>query len=284
MQCLAEYLERTSLKTECHLFTEKDTLEEYLKNNELEVLLLGEEVDCKQIDYLEHVKNQLIFTEYPFEKAEATEGKIFKYQSAEKILEVIFEQCLKEDIWEKGKNQFKGETRFYGIYRLFESSSVMLEEVLIKKVGEEKTLILDMGLFDGISAKSQKGSGMSELLFYLKQQTEKIARKIPGLIQEWRGADYISAVEDYRDLYGITRKEMELFLQILSENTEYENIIFDLGFLGESTLYLLGQCDCVYLRKPQNQWEENQRDGFLRLLQREHMEKLVEKMEYVTIN
>ena len=282
MQLLADYLEKNSSKAECHLFTGKDTLEEYLKCNELEVLLLGEEVDYKHIDYLEHVKNQLILTEEPIEQGEAIDGRVFKYQPAGKICEEILNRFLKQDFLEKEKHGFKRETKFYGIYRLFENGPSTLEEVLGKEVPERNTLILDMGLFDGNFSSEEKGQGMSEVLFYLKQKSEKAARKLPGVIREWNGRDYISAVEDYRDLYGIARKEMDLLFRILTESTVYENVIFDVGFLGETTLYLLERCEYVFLKQPQNQWEENQRDGFIRLLKRENMDKVLNKLRYVT--
>lgn len=281
MRLLADYLERNSPKVECHLFTGKDTLEEYLKRNELDVLLLGEEVETDRVKSWENVKKQLIFTEEPVEKSETASGRIFKYQSAGEIMEMIFEQFLKLDSGVAKKKEFHGKVRFYGVFRLFENDSKILEGLLQREAAEGKTLILDFGYFSGISITGKKEKGMTELLFYLKQKTEKTARKLSGLIQEWKGVDYLPAVGDYRDLYGVTKKEVELLLQILSENTEYENVIFDIGFLGEATLYLLGKCEYVFLRQPQNQWEENKKEGFLQLLQRENMQSVVEKMDYL---
>ncbi len=283
MQLLADYLEQFNSKVESHLFTQKDSLEKYLKENEVEVLLLGEEVDGNQISYLEHAKHRLVLSEEPIETGESMETKIFKYQPAPRLVEEIFERVLKVDSGLKEKRRIKGKVRFYGIYRLWKNDSLILEQILAKEVPAGKSLIIDMGIFSGFMATEQRNSGLSELLFYLKQQTEKIVRKLSGLIQEWQGVDYLCPVEDYRDLYGITREEMELLLHILSENTDYENVIFDLEFPGEASLYLLGECDFIYLSKPQNEWEKNQRDGFLRLLQKEGMEKAISRITYLSV-
>ncbi len=282
MQLLADYLEKISTKVESHLFTRKAALEEYLKGNEVEVLLLGEEVDQTQISYLEHVKNLLVLSEEPVGMGETAGKTLFKYQSAQRLVETVFEQLLGEEISFKEKKGIREQTKIYGVYRLFETSPVILERLLSKEVSEGKTLILDFGLFGGVFSLEQRQQGMSELLFYLKQPTEKIVRKLPGLIQEWQGVDYLCPVEDYRDLYGITPKEVDLMLQVLSENTEYENVICDIGFLSETTLHLMEECDFFYLCQPRNQWEQKQRDGFLQLLQKENMEKVISKLGYLS--
>lgn len=39
-------------------------------------------------------------------------------------------------------------------------------------------------------------------------------------------------MEDYRDLYELSAKDLERLLLVLAEDTEYEKVVFDIGFFG----------------------------------------------------
>ena len=50
----------------------------------------------------------------------------------------------------------------------------------------------------------------------------------------------------------MTDKDMTRLVNVLSEETDYDTIIFDIGYLGESSLSLMKMCDKLILPKVEN--------------------------------
>ena len=122
---------------------------------------------------------------------------------------------------------------------------------------------------------------MSEIIFYLKQKNEKLAAKLRALTRRRDNLDYLWPVEDFRDLYSIGREDVDRLLATLANETDYERIIFDIGFLTDSSLYLLYCCDRIYIPKAKSVWEENQKNALEELLVREGLEEVIDSIRYV---
>jgi hypothetical protein len=123
---------------------------------------------------------------------------------------------------------------------------------------------------------------MSEIVFYLKEKNEKLAVKMAALIRNWEGIDCLYPVQDYRDLYSLNRDDMDRLLSVLANETEYERVVFDVGFLSDSALYLLYCCDRIYIPRAKNTWEENQKSAMERLFVKEGLEEMMESIQYVS--
>jgi len=129
--------------------------------------------------------------------------------------------------------------------------------------------------------KTEDFRGMSEIIFYLKQKNEKLAAKLRALTRRRDNLDYLWPVEDFRDLYSIGREDVDRLLATLANETDYERIIFDIGFLTDSSLYLLYCCDRIYIPKAKSVWEENQKNALEELLVREGLEEVIDSIRYV---
>ena len=124
---------------------------------------------------------------------------------------------------------------------------------------------------------------MSELIFYLQQNKDKLAVKIQALVQRRDGIDCIAAVEDYRDLYSMKVADLRHLLQVLAEETEYQKILFDIGYLGESSLELMRHCDILYLPKAGSDIQQNKQLSFEQLLIREGDQDVLKRIQFVTM-
>ena len=131
------------------------------------------------------------------------------------------------------------------------------------------------------AAGSAENSGMSEVIFYLKQHSEKLAAKLRRMITQCNGMDYLGAVEDFRDLYTLCREDVDRLLSLFAHETGYERVVFDVGFLTDSSLYLLYCCDRIYIPRAQSRWEEQRRAALERLLVREGLEEVIDNIQYV---
>ncbi len=274
MKPLAEYFGKKNFLLESRLFTKRESLAEFLREHYPDVLLLGQEVDLSHLRDLDHAGRVIVMSEGNMVAENSTPySLIFKYQSAEKILREIF-QNLKEagEAVPPALGGFQGQTEFLGIYRPYGDPLPIQDFVAGQGDGERKSLFVNMELLSGVSdgrEGDERAGGLSELIFYLKRRSEKLAVKIRELVKEWEGVDYIYPVEDYRDLYSMGREDVDKLLSVLSGETDYERVVFDVGFLNDPALYLLYCCHRIYMPVARNSWEENQKNAFERLLDRE---------------
>lgn len=289
MLSLAEYFGKKFFIMECRLFTKKDCLLNYLKGHQVDVLLLGQEVEAAQLSYLEHVKKVIILSEERNLSNQQNIPIIFKYQSAERVCQEIFQMIAQEEIPFVSTRGTRENIEFYGLYRPYGSQLHLQKLYLSDEVRGKRTLFINLEPLSGFEQMEEKSEedgrslrGMSELVFYLKQHSEKIALKLRVLVQKWKGMDCIYPVEDYRDLYSLNCEEIDLLLSVLAEETDYDLVLFDVGFLSDAALYLLYCCDRIYIPKAVNDWEENQKKSLERLLEREGMEEMKGNIQYVS--
>jgi hypothetical protein len=209
---------------------------------------------------------------------------VFKYQSGSAIFREIMEMIGKEGEVSAASLTEAAHTEFLGIYRPY-GDPIPLQRVFSVKGGEEKkSLLINMELLSGLETGKEENRerGMSEIVFYLKEKNEKLAVKMAALIRNWEGIDCLYPVQDYRDLYSLNRDDMDRLLSVLANETEYERVVFDVGFLSDSALYLLYCCDRIYIPRAKNTWEENQKSAMERLFVKEGLEEMMESIQYVS--
>ena len=152
---------------------------------------------------------------------------------------------------------------------------------------QEKVLYVSLEQFHSLdflqSAGEDKTSyrGMSEVVFYLKQRKEKLALKLETVVTSKEGKDYIFAVEDYRDLYTLKWEDICQFLEVLSQQTDYETVIFDIGYLSEAVLYLMEHCDKLYMPQAETKQQKSKESAFQRFLYRENRESMMQSFQRI---
>ena len=124
---------------------------------------------------------------------------------------------------------------------------------------------------------------MSEAVFYIKQQKGKLGIKLQSLIHTYENCDCIYPVEDYRDLYSLSSQDMNEFLNVLAHETDYETIIFNIGYMSESSLVLMESCDKIILPKAENSIQEKMQESFERFLTREGLKNTISNIDYITM-
>lgn len=296
---LAEYLiHHCNAMLDVRLFTNIENMRQFLRRERVEILLVGEK-DWDSAWETEVNVHQLIFLSDGDMVCEGTSRQIiFKYQSAESIVKELLSVIAEDDTIQTGK--FKTGFRnveFIGVYSPFGGAGTSTFAYrMAKEYGVQYlTLYLNMELFDGMSIYQDRQhkditgtagtgrGGMSELIFYLQQNKDKLAVKIQALVQRREGIDCITAVEDYRDLYSMKIMDLRHLLQVLAEETGYQKILFDIGYLGESSLELMRHCDILYLPKAGSDIQKNKQSSFEELLIREGDREMLERIQFVTM-
>ena len=156
------------------------------------------------------------------------------------------------------------------------------EPDVIKEIEEGKVLTDDERNNDIWNANMCRG--MSDLIFFLRQRQEKTAVKLQSLIRRIGTIEGIGAVEDYRDLYELSAKDLERLLLVLAEDTEYEKVVFDIGFFGDGSMELLKCMDKLFVPQPATRSQQCKCKSWEALLKKEGLEECLAKMQYVAVN
>lgn len=293
MSHLAEYICcKGHNMLETRLFTNFDMLCESAKKGRIDVLLAGEEV-IEEIRLLKNKISQIMLLSEGNQVSECSEFYLlYKYQSAQNLVKEVLVQIAEDDtICCTQKLALKRSVELIGVYAPYggagttEYARTMAEEFS----KHFKTLYINLELFQGLSFLSgerkagpgQFERGMSEVVFYLKQRKEKLALKLETVIAAIDGLDYIFAVEDYRDLYSLSCEDMSRFIKVLLQETEYERVVFDIGYLNDSSLYLLENCNRLYMPRALTETQRSKEDAFFRFLQREEYDEIAQQFEIV---
>lgn len=288
MPCLVDYLcKKGHSMMETRLFTSKERLIERAEAGKIDVLLAGEEVAGEIRSIKDRIPQIILLSEGNQVSERSEYDLVFKYQSAQEIVKEVLAKVAEDDrIIFTQTLTAKRQIKLVGVYAPFGGSGVTecALSVAERLAQKGKVLYVSLELFHGLDflpfPKKEKEEipyrGMSEVIFYLKQRKEKLALKLETVVTSLAGVDYIFAVEDYRDLYSLSCEEMACLLEVLLQQTDYESVVFDIGCLSETSLYLMEQCSELYMPCPVTNQQQSKNRAFQRFLLREHHEQILE--------
>ena len=294
MPCLVGYLCKKGRGIlEARLFSSLEMLTECAEAGNIDVLLAGEEVAGELHGLAGKISRIMRLSEGNQVKEASEYYLLFKYQPAQEIVKEVLEQIAEDDniAFTKAFSQRRA-VDFIGVYAPFGGSGVTEYAVsLAGKLAEKgKVLYISLEQFHSLVFLQEKKKetisyrGMSEVVFYLKQRKEKLALKLETVVASWSGADYIFAVEDYRDLYSLSSEDVHQFLNVLSGQTDYETVIFDIGFLSEAALALMERCNMLYMPYAKTKQQKSKEAAFWRLLDRGNYGRLAEHFQRIEGN
>lgn len=179
------------------------------------------------------------------------ETEVYKFQSADKILSVVFETYCERGgggILRTIKKQKQKLIAVYSpIHRIGKTS---LAVALGKEISKtEKTLYLNMEEYADVGMRFAKAEGgtLGDLLYYIRQGKEHGALRVSTMIMQIGDLDYIPPFLFSADLKEVTLEEWKNLLQMILEKTAYETVVLDLGESVQGLLEILGFCDRVYM-------------------------------------
>lgn len=262
---------------EAEVFTAKESLLLYLENHSLDVLLIQDSEMCEELNRYS-VKKIILLSEgrksinykYPV---------IYKYQSSEMIIREIMnyyaENADADAIYSKQK------IKIYGIYSPVRQIDVTafalaLGQFLLKQYS---VLYLNLELFSGIKDKygSENARGLSELMYYVNQDTEGIVYMISGMAEKLMGLDWIQPLESPEDLQDIKVEEWLKLLSIIRTQSNYEALLVQLNEGVPEFCRILEVCDRIFMPVPDKKHITGPLEEYKRFLIKTEQELLIKK-------
>lgn len=276
------------LSLQISAFSNRECLLEYLEHNIVDILLVSED-GFSEIDKLRHqIKNVFILSEIQNGKDNLEYSSIYKFQSAEKIMMEIIELYTESNGEKNGflKKSNSGNKTIIGVFSPQGGSKKTTFSLSLSNYYglSQSTLYINLELFCQFSwIYSQGKNGFSELLYYIKQKNSNLIMKFDSIICNYNHFDFIPPTSHYQDLLEMNPDDISFLIRCLREYSDYEVIIFDIGFFGNSILELLNRCDKIYVPVNDDILSKDKKDAFYRQLREVKEDDILNKLEELTL-
>lgn len=248
---LTEYLnERKSTPFEVQAFTNVEALENFAKENEIEILLISTRAMCNEIKELA-IKRTIILSEG--EKLEDLEEYpfVYKYQSSDQLLSEVMEYYAADHPRSHLLTAASHKTKLYAVYSPIGRTrktffSLALGEILAER---KKVLYVNLESFSGFEELfgTTYHADISDLIYFSRQKENSLIYRLNSVIQTFHELEYIPPAVSPADIRDVTGEEWLIFLNELMEYGEYDVIILDLSDQVDELLQLLRHCDQIYM-------------------------------------
>lgn len=249
---MAEYLlEKVKLPYTVHLFTAVEELERFAGREEIEVLLIAESAwKLLKEEYVRKQVTQLFILQESETQTAADLCCISKYQSPEKVVQAILESLAEEDGWKGCFETLDVAAKMIGIYspikRCLQTSFALTLGQLLAK--EHKTLYLNFEMYSGLGEilRREYQTDMMDVVYYFQSARDKLALRLPSIIQSAGGLDYIPPMQYALGIREVPGEQWLTLCQDIAAIGEYEYLILDLDDGMEGLFELLKNCHRIY--------------------------------------
>lgn len=275
------------LSLQISVFSNIECLLEYTKQNIVDILLMGEDGILELGNLKDVAEDIYILTERQCVQENYGYPTIYKFQSADQIIMKILELYMAD---KDGKNELINSTyKDKTIIGVFSpkggSKKTSLSLALSNYFGtSQKTLYVNFELFCELSFLcTGEKSGFSELLYYIKQKKSNLSIKLNSVVCNYNKFDFIPAANHYLDLLEMNEDDINFFIQCLRNYSDYEVIIFDIGFFDKSILELLNCCDKIYVPVSNDWMSTDKKEAFYKQLNEVKEEDILKKLEEIDL-
>ena len=271
-------------------FSEEEVLMNYLKKQRICVLITQDQIHLEQelyeqIDHLIYLVEQQGLCQ-TCESESKKSVYFYQYQSMEKLIELLppnQDQIKQEQI---NNLSLEKEKRVISIFMPEEvchassTARVIAEEIRAK----EKSVYVSFIPFDqSVEYVSKAGElqgtyGMSDLIYYLKEEPGELKRMAQQAISKSRTLDYIAPVNHSLDVLELGKDEANQILWLLQE-FGYSTIVVAISMLTQATVELLQQSKailCLHSETMHQAWKERIRQQLGQVLTKDFEDRYYE--------
>ena len=282
VEALSDYLNKNmDLGVVTIAFSDLDKFIAYIENDKSGYVVIGENVDKNILKG--HISGDRIIRLTTEKDGDNGGPWVYKYQSAKAIAKELNSiMLMKED------SILLEDNKLHVIFST--KSSIEREEYANLLMADLKSkgsvLYLDMEPYNG-KAVNEYGSykGMSELIYYLKQGSEKTKWKFKTLIEKENISGRILPVNCPLDLSELNKEDVRELLNILHRLNEYDFILINLGILNPATFELMKEgkhIEIVVTRKAGDRESAENLINHMKLLGMKDVDRRVEIIEFGT--
>lgn len=292
---MAEYLlEKVKLPYTLHLFTAVEELEKFAGREEIEILLIAESAwRLIKEEYIRKQVTQMFILQESGGAAQTFASKegndaarnniscINKYQSPELVVQAVLNMIADGSGWKGYPAAAETDVKMIGIYSpvkrcLQTSFALSLGQLLAK---EYKTMYLNFEMYSGLGEllRREYQTDMLDVMYYFQSAREKLALRLPTIIQNAGGLDYIPPMQYSLGIREVPGEQWLALCRDIAAIGEYEYMILDLDDGIDGLFDLLKNCQKIYTITREDPFAQAKLGQYERMLQQGELGEITEK-------
>lgn len=277
---MAEYvMDKIPTLYKLHLFTKTDELKTFLEQHTVSILLIAQSA-MNEVKINMDIPNIFVLKESD-EEIETDYWCINKYQSPEEVIKEMSEHITELNKWYDNKLLSTNKAKTIGVYspvrRCLQTSFALTMGQLLSK--EHKVLYLNFECYSGFSQMLHREfpSDMMDMVYYFRCTREKLAIRLPSIVQNINGLDFIPPGQSCIDMQEITGENWIELLEAIEEISDYEYLILDLTDGMKGLFELLAKCYKIYTITKDDGFAMAKMNQYEEILQLNNMDDISEK-------
>lgn len=280
---LTEYmLERVRLPYTLHLFTKVEELQRFAEREEIEILLIAESaLKMLREEYIRQQVAKMFILQENDRKDREKQGCISKFQSPEKIVELLVESITDFSDWKQEAVKDNTAVKLIGIYSpvkrcLQTSFALTMGQILAK---EHKTLYFNFENYSGFGQmlKREYSMDMADLMYFFICAKDKLFLRLPSIIQNVNGLDYVPPMQYRAEPRETTGRQWLELCRNIAGIGQYEYIILDLDDSMEGLFDLLRGCYKIYTITKDDRFATAKIEQYEQILKFNELEEIADK-------
>lgn len=236
-------LEREELAVKVSICTNPESARQVLSEQMVDMVLVTQEWACLLKDVFQG-KQVTVLSENRYAEAEENYPTIFKYQSADNIVAMLFEQT---GVYRKVREDKQQILAVYSpVHRCGRTTLAMELSRMYQR--EKKTLYLNLEAYPGTTPCEREltGANLGDFFYYMKQEGADSGLRLSAMVREYDGISYLAPMATCRDLKEISAEDWKLLIEEL-EKSNYEVVVLDVDEVIQGLLDVLELCDKIYM-------------------------------------
>lgn len=209
------------------------------------------------------------------------QGCISKFQSPEKIVELLVESITDFSDWKQEVVKQDTGVKLIGIYSpvkrcLQTSFALTMGQILAK---EHKTLYFNFENYSGFGQMLRRefSMDMADLMYFFVCAKDKLFLRLPSIIQNVNGLDYVPPMQYRAEPRETTGRQWLELCRNIAGIGQYEYIILDLDDSMEGLFDLLRSCYKIYTITKDDRFATAKIEQYEQILKFNELEEIADK-------
>lgn len=245
---LMEYIKKgKEYAFEVLVFTEEKSLYDFASTRIIDILLMEEGLSINN-EIKDNIKATFILSDYLDQAVANEELRVLKYQSAKKLITDVLLNYNK--LFNKGEQTYgiKSSNIVSIISLTPERNKLAFAWSYAYHISEHNKVLfiaLELLPIPFIDMNEDSKSSLSDFLYYLKNKDSNLISIMNSYISYIDSIAYLSGISIGLDLISVTKEDIKQWIEAFKLNTDYDVIVFYLGYYSEATVELINLSDKV---------------------------------------
>lgn len=241
---------------EISVFTKRESIVDFLKSNNVEILLLDDKLSMEELS-IENAKYLYLLSEDPNKRFETPHACVYRYQSASAIMrELINDYIKKENI--SNTNNTPGQTEIISIFSPVSGVEKLSFSWSVGSLESEQSkvllILLDLFPIQLFSLENYSNQSLTEFIYYLKENSD-IMNKMKQLVGLNGNLSCLSGIIHGADILSLNKEDIQRWIEELKLHSDYQTIIFQIGCYTEAMIELMNLSDSVVVTSQDTPYE-----------------------------